>query len=345
MTQNTIRVGIIGAGGNTRDRHIPGLREQENVEIIAVVNSSRESSQRVADQFEIPTVYDNWQQLVNAGDLDAVVIGTWPYLHHPATVAALEAGKHVMVEARMAMNLEEARDMHAVSQRNPHLVTQIVPSPFTLHLDNAIKRLVREGYLGEVLAVDIRHHGGAFIDRESPISWRQDADLSGKNIMMMGIWYEALMRWLGEATVISAMGQVNAKLRIDADGNPRSISIPDHLNIAGKMACGAQLSMMFSAITGHNPEQGAWIHGSEGTLRIFNSKLYGGKRSDDSLSEIDIADEEKGSWRVEEEFINAIRGKEAITHTDFATGVKYMAFTEAVTLSMATGEAINLAAL
>ena len=60
MMNGLIRVGLIGAGANTRLRHIPGFREQRDVEIVAVANRSRESGERIAGEFEIPTVYDNW---------------------------------------------------------------------------------------------------------------------------------------------------------------------------------------------------------------------------------------------------------------------------------------------
>ena len=56
----------------------------------------------VADQFNIPTVYDSWQELLEDESINAVCIGTWPYMHRTLTIAALEAGKHVLTEARMA---------------------------------------------------------------------------------------------------------------------------------------------------------------------------------------------------------------------------------------------------
>ncbi len=70
--------------------------------------------------------------------------------------------------------------------------------------------------------------------------------------------------------------------------------------------------------------------------------LYGGRRGDASLKEIEIPPEKQGHWRVEEEFINAIGGKEPITHTNFQDGVKYMEFSEAVTRSSQSGKAVNL---
>ena len=61
MASQGIRLGLIGAGKNTRDRHIPGFQDVQGVEIAAVANRSRASSQVVADQFNIPGVYDNWR--------------------------------------------------------------------------------------------------------------------------------------------------------------------------------------------------------------------------------------------------------------------------------------------
>ena len=341
MAQETVKVGIIGAGGNTRSKHIPGLQAIEGVEIVGVCNRSQESSQRVADAFGIPKIYSNWQEVIADPDTNAIVIGTWPYMHCRATVAALQANKHVMCEARMAMNAKEAHIMRMVSRQKTHLIAQIVPSPMTLRVDNTIKRLIAEGYLGDVLAIEARA-GGAFLDSESPLQWRQDFDLSGLNIMSMGIWYEALMRWVGEATRIMAIGKTFVKMRPDADGVMRSVRIPEHIDVVGDLACGAQLHIQVSSVAGLAGAPEVYLFGRNGTLRFSGNKLYGGQKGDAELNEINIPDSEAGGWRVEEEFVNAIRGNEVITHTDFDTGVKYMEFTEAVTRSMQSGEAISL---
>ena len=214
MNSEPIRVGIVGAGANTRDRHIPGLQAIEGVEIVSVCNRSTESSDRAAEQFGIPTTYAHWNELVDASDTNAVVIGTWPYLHCQATLAALAAGKHVLCEARMAMNATEAWEMYDAAQANPHLVVQIVPSPMTLRVDATLQRLIASGYLGDLLAIEARV-GGDFLDAAAPLHWRQDFDLSGFNIMSMGIWYEAVLRWVGEATRVQAMGKTFTPMRTD----------------------------------------------------------------------------------------------------------------------------------
>lgn len=341
MGDDIIRVGIIGAGENTRTQHIPRLKATEGVEIVAVCNRSRASSERVAKEFGIRKIYENWQEVIADPDSNAVVIGTWPYLHCRATLAALAAGKHVMCEARMAMDAAEARAMRDAARDKPHLVAQVVPSPFTLRVDNTIKRLIAEGYLGELLAIEVRA-GGSFLDAKSPLHWRQDFALSGLNVMSLGIWYEAIIRWVGEATKVVAMGKAFVKTRRDESGLMRTVRIPEHLDVVADMACGAQMHLLISSVAGLAGAQEAFLFGSEGTLRLCEDRLYGGRQADAGLAEIGVRPEEEGRWRVEEEFVNAIRGEGIITHTNFEDGFKYMEFTEAVARSMATGKGVNL---
>jgi predicted dehydrogenase len=223
--------------------------------------------------------------------------------------------------------------MLAASRANPGLVAQIVPSPMTLGVDAAIKRLLAEGYLGDVLVIEVRA-GNAFLDPDAPMHWRHNFDLSGLNIMSMGIWYEALMRWVGEATAVTAMGKTFTPMRRDESGTLQATRIPEHIDVTAEMACGAQLRLTISSVTGLAGPDMVTLYGSKGTLRYTGGKLYGALRGDDTLQPVRIPIHEAGGWRVEEEFISAIRGQETITHTNFETGVKYMAFTEAVSRSM-----------
>jgi predicted dehydrogenase len=343
VAENVIRLGLIGAGRNTRERHIPGFQKIPGVEIVAVANRSRESGQRVADAYNIPRVYDNWRELLEDQDIDAVCIGTWPYMHCTLTLAALDKGKHVLCEARMAANAQEAHAMLDASMTRPHLVAQIVPSPTTFKVDGLLQQLVSEGYLGDILAVEMQVLGPDFVDTTSPLHWRQDRSLSGYNILSMGIWYEAMIRWVGPATRVMAMTQVNAPRRRDEKGNWQAVTIPDHVDILCQLASGAQAHMRFSVVTGLSPGNEVWLYGSEGTIYLDQRlNVFGGKRGDAKLSEIPNPPEKQYSWRVEEEFANAVRGKEQVTRTPFSVGVHYMEFTEAVTRSAQTGQAIAL---
>ena len=218
MTDRTIRVGFIGAGANSRKHHIPKLKAQPGVELVAVANRTKESGERIGREFDIARVYADWRELVRAPDIDAVCIGTWPNTHSEITRAVLEHGKHVLCEARMAMNVAEARTMLEAARRAPQLVKQLVPAPNTLEVDSTLQGLLAEGYVGDVLAVEIQANQGQFVDAEAPLHWRQDATLSGLNVMTMGIWYEALMRWLGPARRVMSLTKIAVPRRKDASG-------------------------------------------------------------------------------------------------------------------------------
>jgi predicted dehydrogenase len=337
LDKRILRIGVVGAGANTRERHIPGLRAQAGVAITRVANHSRSSSEQAARLLGIPAVAENWLSLVESPDVDAVVVGTWPYLHCPVTLAALAANKHVLCEARMAMNLEQARQMAQAAQARPGLVAQVVPAPFTLGVDRTVQRLLREGYLGRLLTLEVRVADGRFLDPASPLSWRQDADLSGLNVMSLGIWYESIMRWVGEASAVVAKGRTFVTQRLDAAGKLRAVRVPEHIAVLAEMACGAQASFTVSAVMGLVKTGEILMCGSEGTLRFADGVLSGARKGDAALAPISVPPDELGGWRVEEEFIRAIRGVEPVSHTTFAEGVKYMAFTEAVARSMQEG--------
>ena len=343
MANESIRLGLIGAGRNTRDRHIPGFLKVEGVELAAVANRSRESGQRVADSFNIETVYDNWRDLLDDPSIDAICIGTWPYMHRNLTLAALEKGKHVLTEARMASNAQEAREMLEASRNHPELITQIVPGPSTFKVDNLIQQKVAEGYLGDLLAVEAQVVSPAFVDAGAPLHWRHNRTFSGYNILNMGIYYECLIRWTGPAVRVMAMTKVNVPGRLDEDGNLHAVTIPDHVDVLMEFANGGQGHMRVSTVTGLARGAEVWLHGSQGTLRVdSNLDVFGGQRGDGQLEPIENPAENQYAWRVEEEFISAIRGQEPVTHTPFDVGLHYMEFTEAVTRSAQTGQAISL---
>ena len=250
---DTIRIGIAGAGGIARQRHLPGFAKIDGVEVVAVANRSRGSSEKLAQEFGIPRVHDTWRALVEDRGIDAVVIGTWPYLHHSITLAALDMGKHVLTEGRMAMNAAEARHMLAAAAAHPDLVTQIVPGPFTLGVDPTVQTLLDDGYLGTLQAIDVRISSG-FVNPEAPMNFRMDRDLSGVNTLVLGIYYESLLRWIGPASAVTARTRLAVPFRHDpASGRRRAVQVPDHVEVLLDLPGGALGHMHVSAVAGLMP--------------------------------------------------------------------------------------------
>ena len=343
MADEQIRVGLIGAGGNVRARHIPGFLGVEDCEIVAVANRTVESGRAIADQFNIPKVYGNWRELLEDGSINAVCIGTWPYMHRTMTLAALEAGKHVLTEARMASDAAEARDMLNASRSHPELVCQLTPTSTSYTIDNVLKRLIDDGRLGELLSVDFTSLQNNFADRDSPLHWRQDRALSGHNTLNIGASYESMMRWLGRGNRVIAMSKVHVPYRQDEKGHLTSVTIPDHIDILYELANGAQVHMQMSATSGLNGGNHIWMFGTEGTIHVDpQRRVWAGRRGDSELTEVPNPPETQARYRVEEQFTNAIRGKEQVDMVAFETGVHYMEWTEAVYRSAMTGQAVYL---
>jgi predicted dehydrogenase len=346
MTSQVIRVGIVGLGGNARLRHVGGLRACEDVEITAVCNRRPESTAAVAREFGIPKTYERWSDLLADPEIDAVVIGTWPHLHCPITLAALEAGKHVLTEARMAMNAAEAKKMLDASRAHPELIAQIVPSPFGFRAHRVVQELIESDYLGELREVVVIGCTDALANDETPLAWRQALELSGLNMLTLGILHETLIRWVPDP--VRVMAQVHAFVaeRLDpGTGLRRRVGTPDSVQVLTVLEGGARGIYHVSGITRFGPGSQIHLYGSQGTLRYElapHDRLWGAQRGEHELREILIPPEKELGWRVEQEFVDAIRGQGTIEFTDFATGVRYMEFTEAVARSAASGEAVEV---
>jgi predicted dehydrogenase len=330
MPESALRIGLIGAGANTRSMHIPGLRAVAGVEVAAVVNRSRESGERIAAEFGIPKVYDTVEELVADPTLHAVCIGTWPYKHREYTILALEQGKHVLCEARMAMNREEAADMLAASERHPELVAQIVPAPFDFKLGPTITRMIAEGELGDIREVTVNMLNGGGLDASTPIHWRQRSVYSGRNVMMLGIFNEVIQRWLGDTESVMADGAVVVPWRFDPErGENVEVDVPDTFSVAARMTNGVRALYHLSSVTAGSPSNGIVVYGTKGTIRWQMGDTATWARHGQPFDTI-IADPgtDRG-WKVEEDFIASIRTGAPVRLTSFADGVRYMRFIDA----------------
>ena len=100
-----------------------------------------------------------------------------------------------------------------------------------------------------------------------------------------------------------------------------------------------------SGITLFGPGKQIHLYGSRGTIRVEfepEERVLVGHHGDATMRPVEIPEDQTGRWRVEEEFVAAIRQEEPVTLTDFATGESYMQFVEAVARSSAGGAAVDL---
>jgi predicted dehydrogenase len=330
---DTIGIGFVGAGANTRLRHLPGFAEIDGVQLVTVANRSEASSSAVAAEFGIGRVSSSWKEVVADPEVDAVCIGTWPYMHAEITLAALAAGKHVLTEARMASDLAGAEAMYVAAEANPGLVAQIVPSPFTLEQDSTVIGLIESGTLGELREIFIDHSMDAYVDSDAPMTWRQDVGYSGINILTMGIYHEVIERWLpDEVEVLDARGAIFTPERIHWEsGESTPVEIPDCVHVLGVLERGSLLNYHFSGVEPGPGSNEIKLVGSESTLRmdVGAGELFLSRRGEDEVK-VDIPEEERVGWRVEADFVESIREGKPVTRTSFGDGLRYMRFTDAV---------------
>jgi predicted dehydrogenase len=343
MSVDHVRIGFIGAGGIARQRHLPGLRAIDGVELVAVANRTRASGERVAAEWGFRHVHDDWQEIIARPDIDAVFIATPPYLHFEATLAALDAGKHVFCQARMARTYAEARRMYERARRSDR-VSMLCPPPHAMRGDYVVKQVLDSGELGTILHVSVRGLQADYVDPDAPLHWRQDAFISGVNTLALGILLEVLHRWVGSFESISAQVAYHVPRR-KRPGSVQlvDVGIADSLGIVGRLKSGALAVLDFSGSTRLPGEQRLELFGSRGTLVyiVGADRILVGTDGDLELRPREIAPENERRWTAEADFISAIRHGTPVS-PDFEEGLRYMEVTEAVYRSARSGQLVRL---
>ncbi len=339
--QPKLKIGIVGAGTVVKARHLPALRKISDVEIVAVCNSSYESSEDCCRKY-IPeaTPFANWAELVADPDIGIVWIATPPYLHSTIAVSALEAGKHVFTQARMALNLSEAEEMYAAAQRNPHLVTMVCPPPHGMRGSLFMQKMLADRFLGEPHHLRLQSLSGKYIDPEAPPHWRQRDELSGLNVLTLGIHAEVTQRWFGRITHVFAHQKTVNPVR-----HGYEIRIPDLVIVLCRFENGMEGVMEFSGVASFEESERLQAFGSEGMLSydFIADRIYGGRLGEKNAVEIEIPHELEQHWRVEEDFIAAVRSPGAIQpQPSFAQGVQYMRVVQAVADSVAQQREVEI---
>lgn len=236
--------------------------------------------------------------------------------------------------------------MSDVAHEHPDTVKQIVPSPFGLVQHPFIVELIADGFLGELRELVVIGASELFRDREAPLHWRQEQKISGLNTLAMGILHETAMRWTPPTTRVFAQTTIFEKQFAPSliTGDTRA-DVPDSVQIVTQLKGVGRGLYHLSGIALHGPGMQIHLYGSEGTIKLLISpqeKLLIGRLGEKQLREAEIPSEKRGRWRVEEEFIAAIRGDETVHFTTFADGLKYMEFTEAVARSAETNHPLDL---
>lgn len=175
MRESKVGVGVIGVGGISSHVHLPGLRLSPHAEIVALCDSDSDRLQQQAREYGVAHTYSAYEDLLQDSAVDAVVIATPTLLHAPIALAAIAAGKHVLVEKQLGMSYAETVQMYeaARSAGVRHMTA------FTYRFVPAmryLKHLVAQGTIGLP-----RHLRISRIQDfpETSLGWRQQRSLAG----------------------------------------------------------------------------------------------------------------------------------------------------------------------
>ena len=276
--QSEIRVGYIGAGWTERIQipcfQLAGLKAQ------GICSHHIENARRVASNFEIPHVYHSWQDLIRADDIDVVSIVTPPQLHAEIAIAALRAGKHVICEKPTALNVAEAENMFAAAQAVPSQLA-IIDHELRFHPQRSqMRRLIREGYIGSPLSLELDWLYSRGLDPQKPWAWIHDASRGGGSLGAMGSHLVDFARWLaGRIDGLAAQLQTAHFLRPDPEGNgTRRVTSDDSAFLMLHFDSTIQGRININALYPDDRGMSVQMNGVEGALRLdYEDRLWGKK--------------------------------------------------------------------
>jgi predicted dehydrogenase len=184
---------VIGTGVISQVVHVPIFAERDDVELVAVADADLHKAEALSRRFKVPNVCDD-EALIARDDLDAVVICTPNYLHEEMAIAALEAGKHALVERPLALTSKGAARVVEAAERAGRVLVAGMPHRLRPGV-TALRDFVAGGELGDLYAVR-----GSWMTRLMPGSrhtWRYDRRAAGGGALMdLGVPALDLCLWL-----------------------------------------------------------------------------------------------------------------------------------------------------
>jgi UDP-N-acetylglucosamine 3-dehydrogenase len=217
-----LKIGVIGCGSIAQHRHLPEYQANLNVELVAVCDINKERALEVAEKYGVLS-YNDYQDLLDSGEVDAVSVCTPNYLHAPISIAALKAGIHVLCEKPMATSKEEAEAMIAAANGSGKKLMIGHNQRFVSSHQKA-RKLIQSGEIGKIYSFRTAFgHGGPEVwSVEGKEGWFFQKEKAFVGAMGdLGVHKTDLLRYvLGEEIVeVGSFVETSAKDFADVDDN------------------------------------------------------------------------------------------------------------------------------
>jgi predicted dehydrogenase len=243
----------------------------------------------------------------------------------------------------MAMDEAEAVRMRDAARASDR-VAGLCPVPIGMAVDRAMARLLRDGDLGEIRLVRVAAMSDAYLNPDTPMNWRKDHRLSGRNMGMLGMVIEVVHRWFGWTADVQAAMQTFVPERTDTAGRRVMVRIPDQALAHTTLRAGFPVEYTVSTCTRHG-RNAFEVYGTWATLRYdFSDETFmiardGGPFEPVAIRREEVYDVER--WDVERRFMAATRG-EGEYRPDFEDGWRYMQVIQGMYDAAAEGRRVRL---
>lgn len=343
---NKLHYGIIGCGV-FGEHHIMGIQELKDAEIVAICDVNVERCKVLAETYGIPKVYADYNELLRDNEIEAVAIVTSDQTHAEITVAALRAGKHVLCEKPMSLDLEECKKMIKASDESGKklMIGQICR--FTPGFLEA-KKLVESGVIGELFFVE-SEYAHDYSHMTSPNNWRMAPE---RHPIIGGACHAIdLLRWIAgnpDETMAYGNHKVMDAWPVD-DCTVAIFRFPNQ--VIGKVFCSIGCKRNYTMRT--------VLYGSRGTIIVDNKNPYiqifrdrlsdegavlGGIWGKDDHKHIlrkKIKLNDHNTMEENKQFITAVLNDTPV-ETDGREGARTVAVCKAVVESCATGLPVKI---
>ena len=293
----TVRVGFVGSGFARRVQ-LPALAFVPGTRATAVASGRRANGELVAREFGVPHVFDDGEELARSPDVDLVVVSSTPDSHARYAIAALEAGKHVLCEKPMALDVYEAAQMLAAAGRRSDRFAWVDHELRYEPNRRRARELIRSGAIGEVRHIELSlkpylRGDGRPQAADAPWTWWFDGARGGGILGAVGSHLIDLCRfWTGsEVTYVAGLVETFVTEREDESGAKRPVTADDFTSSVLRMASGAVATITLSTVAHHGPGHLAQVTGSQGTLVLTGETKLELGRAGGPLEDVSAPDD------------------------------------------------------
>ncbi|OKH54568.1 oxidoreductase [Calothrix sp. HK-06] len=274
--QSAIGVAVIGTGFGNKV-HIPAFQAHHRTQVAAVYHRDLEKAKQIAAANNILYASDNINHIVSLPDVDAVSISTPPFLHYEMAKTVLKAGKHLLLEKPVTLNVNEAIELyHLANQKG---VTGTVDFEFRFIPGwQLFAELLEQKYVGNKRLIRIDWLGASRADTSRPWNWYSCKDQGGGALGSLGSHAFDYIHWLfGPVNKLSANLTTAIPNRVDSStGELKAVDSDDTCMLMLELADGTPCQLTISAVVHAHRPHWVEVYGDEGTLVLGseNQKDY-----------------------------------------------------------------------